>query len=106
MSTESSLPPGVTIAPPPAALKLDRDDAYNYPWLHRDDDGSNQRGLTAVQAATAFPERVAVEGEEMLRTTKLFACSGSVNSTRYREATLLRAMPEMGWEEARVALNR
>ena len=36
----------------------------------------------------------------------MFACSGSPDSSRYREATKFRAMCEMGWEEARIALNR
>jgi hypothetical protein len=32
--------------------------------------------------------------------------AGSPDSSRYREATKFRAMLDMGWEEARVALNR
>ncbi len=37
---------------------------------------------------------------------KLFACSGSVDSSRYQEATKFRTIPQMVWEEARVALKR
>ena len=106
MSAEDSrsLPPGVTIAPPPAALELNSNDDDGYAWCHRND--ADQREPTGVHAAMAFPERIEVEDEAALRTTQPFACSGSVDSTRYQEATRFRAMPDMGWEEARVALNR
>src|ERR1700747_3122037 len=99
----SDLPPGVVIGPPPAELQLgDDDDDWRAEWRSRL--GSDSSDLTAAQAAKAFPERIAVDPPEALRTAKLFGCSGSVNSGRYREATRYRFLPDMGWEEARVAL--
>jgi hypothetical protein len=47
----------------------------------------------------AYPERIEVG-------TELFACSGSVDSHSFREATKFRALPDMTWEEARIALAR
>ena len=98
----SELPPGVTIAPPPPELQLDEHDYYRGDWS-----GYRQRSaLSAVQAGKAFPEPVEVDAPEPLRAAKMFACSGSPDSSRYREATKFRAMRDMGWEEARIALNR
>jgi predicted DNA-binding transcriptional regulator AlpA len=103
------LPPGVTIAPPPPELNLgndDGDDGYRFRWRYGDDDEDYRRnGSTALESATEFPERSEVEGL-LLRSSKLFACSGSVDSERYAEATKYRTMPTMSWLEARVALNR
>jgi hypothetical protein len=99
----SELPPGVTIAPPPPELELDEDGDYRFGWTR---DQHYRFALSAVQAAKTFPERIEVDTPEALRSNKLFACSGSLNSSRYREATKFRAMPDMGWEEARIALNR
>jgi hypothetical protein len=99
----SELPPGVTIAPPPPELQLDKDDDYRGDWSGR---YGQRSALSGVQAGKAFPEPVEVGAPEPLRTAKMFACSGSPDSCRYREATKFRAMREMGWEEARIALNR
>src|SRR5690242_20433842 len=111
MSVE--LPRGVTIAPPPAELKLGNDgegDGYPFPWRHGYDDYDadyRRGGSTALESATELPARTEAEGPpEMLRSSKLFACSGSVDSERYAEATKFRTMPCMTWPEARVALNR
>lgn len=100
----SELPPGVTILPPPPELELDDDsDDYRYGWTGR----SGQRSaLNEVQASKGFPEPIEVGAPEPLRTAKMFACSGSPDTSRYREATKFRAMCEMSWEEARIALNR
>lgn len=101
----SDLPPGVTIAPPPPELKLNHDgDDYRYRWGKFG--GTDETALSAVQAAKAFPEPSRVDPLEVLRSTHLFACSGAVDSRRYREANKLRALHEMEWEEARIALNR
>jgi hypothetical protein len=101
----AALPPGVVIAPPPPELKLGKD-ADDSPWWHRSHDDDDQRDPSALQTATKFPMRVVAEPTEILRTSKLFACSGSPDSYRYQEATRFRTMPDMGWEEARAALNR
>ena len=61
---------------------------------------------SAVQASKAFLAPVEAGAAEALRAEKMFACSGSPDSSRYREATKFRSMQGMGWEEARVALNR
>jgi hypothetical protein len=97
----SDLPPGVTIAPPPPELKLDdeRGDNYWYPehgnsWRERKED------------IAAFPERIEVDPPDLLRTTKPFGCSGSIDSYQYREATKFREMTAMTWPEARIALRR
>jgi hypothetical protein len=101
----NEFPPGVTILPPPPELELDEDDGYRgYDW--RGGYGQRPAPLSAVQAAKAFPEPVEACDPEALRTAKMFACSGSPDSSYYRDATKFRAMREMGWEEARVALNR
>jgi len=97
----TGLPASVTIGPSPPELELGDDDSDER--RYRD---SGQDGLSAIQAAVAFfPEAVAVKPPEALRAA-MFACSGSPDSSRYREATTFRAMPDMGWEEARIALNR
>jgi hypothetical protein len=100
----SDLPPFVTIAPPPPELQLGKtDDRDRFDYWPR---GPRSETLSAVQASKAFPELIAAGEPEALRTEKMFACSGSPDSSRYREATLFRAMQDMGWEEARIALNR
>jgi hypothetical protein len=102
----ATLPPGVTIAKPPPELELDDEDddrrlGYRRPYYDDDD----RRSPDALQAATAFPERIEAGLPEAL-AAKLFGCSGSLDSARYLEATRFRTMANMGWEEARVALNR
>jgi hypothetical protein len=99
----SELPPSVTIAPPPPELQLDEDNDYRLDWPGR---YGQRSALSDVQASKAFPEPVEVGAPEPLRIAKMFACSGSPDSWRYREATKFRAMRDMGWEEARIALNR
>jgi Helix-turn-helix len=95
----SGFPPGVTILPTPPELGLAEDDDYRrFDWRY----GQRRSALSAVQAAKAFPEPVEVGAPQ----EQMFGCSGSPDSSHYREATKLRAMREMGWEEARVALNR
>jgi hypothetical protein len=101
----TDLPAFFEIAPPPPELQLDHGNSDNYGWRRYNDDRSPD-GPSAIQAAKAFPEAIAVDPPETLRTAKMFACSGSPDSWRYREATRFRPMPEMGWEEARAALNR
>ena len=98
------LPPGVSIAPPPEELELDSADDSGY--ARRRYDAPYRRSQLPVQEATAFPVRIVTEAPAVLRSTKAFACSGAVDSSRYQEATRFRTMPEMGWDEARVALNR
>src|SRR4051812_19539838 len=97
----SDLPPGVTIAPPPPELRLDgeRGDDHWYPehgnyWREREED------------VAVFPERIEVDPPDLLRTTKFFGCSGSLDSYQYREATKLREITAMTWPEARIALRR
>ena len=94
----------VTIAPPPSELELDRDHDYQRP--NRYDARGPARPERNGQAATAFPEPVAIDPPETLRTAKQFGCSGDIESTRYREATRFRALPEMEWPDARIALRR
>jgi len=60
--------------------------SYYQPAGERDDD-------------LAYPERIAVG-------TEMFGCSGSLDSHSFREATKFRALPDMTWEEAQVALAR
>ena len=99
----SELPFGFTIGPPVPELRLGKDRRDDYDWRS----SYGQRiALGNVQAANAFPESVVVDTPEVLRTTHVFGCSGGLDSSRYREATKFRTMPGMGWEEARIALNR
>ena len=104
----SGLPSFFQIAPPPAELELetDSDDWGKYSWRHNYDYDRGPVGPTRTQTAEAFPEAIAVDPPETLRTVKLFACSGSPDSARYREATRFLPLSDMGWEQARVALNR
>lgn len=93
-----ALPFGVTIAPAPAELRLGEvDERERLDWR-----GSERSRVSPVQAAKAFPEPITVEPLD----AKQFACSGGVDSTRYREANTYRCLSEMTWEEARVALRR
>src|SRR5438309_698545 len=55
--------------------------------------------------ASTFPERCATGTPQDL-TAKPYGCSGSLDSTQYREATKFRDIPGMDWVDARVALNR
>jgi hypothetical protein len=98
----SELPSFVTIAPPPAELQLGEDVDGRFDWPR----AGQRSALSAVQASKAFPAPVEAGAAEALRTEKMFACSGSPDSSRYQEATKFRPMQGMGWEEARVALNR
>ena len=77
------------------------DDSYDWRSSY-----GQRSALTPAQAATRFPEPVAVDTPEALRSTHVFGCSGGLDSHHYREATKFRTMPGMGWEEARIALNR
>jgi hypothetical protein len=92
-----ALPPGfLTIeAPAPAAPEQPEDEA---PWR------AAGRRRSALET-TRFPEPVAT-GTPADLLTKIFACSGSPDSTRYQEATRYRVIPDMDWPDARVALNR
>ena len=100
----NDLPAGVIRLPAPPELMLgEQHHHHNYDW-HRS--GYQLDFLTDAETAKAFPEPVPVDAPETLRSTTLFACSGGVDSSRYQEATKYRTMPQMGWEEARVALNR
>lgn len=101
----TGLPAFFEIAPPPRGLGLGDDDDFRPRW-RGDDDRSRRDRATRTLAAGAFPAAFAVDPLEELSTTKLFACSGSPGSSRYREATRYLPMSEMGWEEARIALNR
>jgi hypothetical protein len=93
----SDLPFGVTIAPPPSELKLgDDNDREHFDWR-----SYNRPTVSVIQGAKTFPEPIAVDP-----TTQHFACSGSVDTRYYREATKFRFLSEMTWEEARIALNR
>jgi hypothetical protein len=99
----SELPFGFTIGPPVPELRLDerqRRDDYGYDWRDR------RSSLDDIGGSQEFPKPVEVDTPEALRTTKMFGCSGGVDSSRYLEATKFRTMQGMGWEEARVALNR
>jgi hypothetical protein len=98
------LPPGVTVAPPPPELKLGEEDNPRRLWRISDPDDDNYRHDPLAEA-TAFPDKTETDTPDALRA-KPFACSGSINSTRYQEASRFRAMPDMTWPEARVALNR
>jgi hypothetical protein len=102
------LPPGVTIALAPPELRLGRDHespySYRRSWYGPDDD-ETAREPSRVQEATGFPEPLETVRPGVLQD-KLFACSGSVDSFHYQEATRFRAIPQMTWEEARVALKR
>ena len=100
------LPAGVTIAPPPPELKLGQEDDSWRRWRLPDPyaDHENNRHDPLAEA-TAFPNKSETDTPDALRA-KLFACSGGIDSTRYQEASRFRAMPDMTWPEARVALNR
>jgi hypothetical protein len=96
----SELPFGFTIGPPVPELRLgkDRSDA-SYDWRS----SYGQRiALGEIEAAKAFPQSVEVGAPE----EQMFGCSGSLDSSHYREATKFRTLPGMTWEEARIALNR
>jgi hypothetical protein len=100
----SELPFGFTIGPPVPELELDEDrsdDSYDWRSSY-----GRRSALSDVQASKAFPKPVEVAAPEALRIEQMFACSGGLNSSRYQEANKFRAMREMGWEEARIALNR
>ena len=104
MST-ASLPPHITVAPPPPELELERDDDrdfYRRPdYRHRGYDEVDPRPLIS----TTWPVRIEASTPEAL-LAKQWACSGSPDSTRYQEATRFRDMSSMTWEEARAAFNR
>jgi hypothetical protein len=55
--------------------------------------------------STAFPERLTTGTPQEL-TAKLYGCSGSLDTTRYKEVAKLRDMAAMDWADARVALSR
>jgi hypothetical protein len=96
----SELPFGFTILPPPPELRLgkDRNDA-SYDWRS----SYGQRiALGDIEAAKAFPQPVEVGAPE----EQMFGCSGSLDTSRYREVTKFRTLSGMTWEEARIALNR
>jgi hypothetical protein len=100
-------PPGVAIGPAPPELRLgrDRETPYSYrqPWHGVDDETA--RDPSRLQETTEFPEPLESFPSDVL-LDKLFACSGSIDSSRYQEATSFRTLPQMVWEEARVALKR
>jgi DNA-binding ferritin-like protein len=56
-------------------------------------------------SATQFPKSYETGPPEEL-IAKLYGCSGSMDTTCYQEATKFRALGEMDWTEARLALNR
>lgn len=97
MST-TALPPDVIILPPPPESGLGEQQAPSW-QSYRDDD---ERGPNAMERARQFPERAPAEDT----SERLFACSGSIDSAHYREATQYRTLTDMTWPEARVALNR
>jgi hypothetical protein len=99
----AALPPGVTILPPPPELKLgdNEDERWRRPYPGRT---ANRERDTLAEAA-AFPTAQHSESREAL-LGKQFACSGDVDTRTYAEAKRYRTMPDMGWQEARVALNR
>src|SRR3954467_10297967 len=96
-------PPGVIILAPPRELELGEEDDDRPGWRHHyDDDGD--RDPPDLEKSCEFPERERAEGPpELLRSAKLFGCSGGTGSTRYREATAYRTMTDMTWPEARTA---
>lgn len=99
----SELPPFFQIGPPPPELELETDDGRDeYSWRRAYDYDRDPDGPAHTQTAEAFPEAIAVDPS----TAKMFACSGSPDSFRYREATRFLPLSDMTWEEARVALNR
>ncbi len=55
--------------------------------------------------STTFPERCAT-GTPSELTAKLYGCSGSLGTTRYKEASKFRDLPSMDWADARLALSR
>jgi hypothetical protein len=59
----------------------------------------------AEHEATAYPKPCETGTPEEL-IAKFYACSGSLGSKQYREATKYRDLPNMDWPDARVALNR
>lgn len=90
--------PDVTVTVPPE-LGLGDADREHFDWYRYD----RPRSLVSpVQAAKTVPELIAVEPID----TKLFACSGGIESRSYREATTYRRSHDLTWEEARVALRR
>jgi hypothetical protein len=97
----SDLPPGVTIAPPPPELQLDGERGGDLWYQPRGGPWRERR-----EEPAAFPEPIAVDPPDRLRTVKPFACSGAVDSYHFREATKFREMTAMTWPEARVALRR
>ena len=99
----ATLPPGVTIAKPQPELKLGGEyDNRHHDYLVYHDDRDR---ADILHDASAFPTHCVIGSPQEIMA-KLFACSGSLGSSRYREATKFRAIPDMGWEEARIALAR
>jgi hypothetical protein len=98
--------PGLTIGDPPPELGLDNDDEDR--WHYRpycDHDRDERRRTDILHAAVAFPQEFPAGSPDEIMV-RPFACSGSADSSRYQEATRFRVIPDMGWEEARVALKR
>jgi hypothetical protein len=90
----SGYAPDVTVSIPD---ELGLDDGDNSDWRRY-----YRSPAPEPRAAPAFPKLFPV-GEA---SETLFGCSGAFDSQRYREATKFRTLPEMLWEEARIALNR
>jgi hypothetical protein len=101
---QAPLPPGVTIDPPPAHLRLREHDPLGY-WRRTADADDETDRPPKLADAKAFPARIETGAPDAL-SAKPFACSGGVDSSRYMEAKLYRPMPDMTWPEARAALNR
>jgi hypothetical protein len=100
------LPPGVTIDPPPAHLRPREHDPLDHWWHVASANDVDDDFSPDLAGAKAFPPLIETGAPDALRTTKLFPCSGGVDSSRYMEPTRYRAIPDMTWPEARVALNR
>jgi hypothetical protein len=103
----AELPPGVSIGAPPPELELDTEEGTSrydpHYWQydrHRRDDAEDNR-----RRAKAFPQPIVVGTPEEL-IAKVYGVSGSIDSTRYREATRFTDMRGMTWPVARIALNR
>jgi hypothetical protein len=97
------LPSGLTIGAPPLDLRLGRADGeHSYEPAVYD----NERRHQDILRDTMTPPTACIAATPEALMTKLFACSGAVDGSRYMEATKFRMIADMTWPEARAALNR
>ncbi|MBV8091549.1 MAG: hypothetical protein JO139_18640 [Alphaproteobacteria bacterium] len=100
-----ALRPGLTIEEPTEIEEFDELDADEIEAEPQPSEFCYGGPHDVEYEATAYPERCETGTQEDL-IAKFYACSGSLGSTQYREATKFRDLANMDWGDARVALNR